>query len=73
MTDKDFEVEDALRFFSKICQEENVPVGIAVTMSGKFAVRFSLSNSVLLADNLQSAFDKILEFKANMANDRQRL
>ncbi|TXH45505.1 MAG: hypothetical protein E6Q97_31530 [Desulfurellales bacterium] len=48
-------IDTALRYFGKIADQQNVPVGIVVTDSGKFAIKFSLSGSILIRDSFEEA------------------
>ena len=48
-------LQAALKFFAEITDTQNVPVGIVVTTSGKFAVKYSLSEGVVIENTLQGA------------------
>lgn len=60
-------LQTALQFFSKICDVQNVPVGIVTTSeSARFAVQFSLSPNIVVFDSIEPAaqfiYDKYFEF-----------
>jgi len=55
----------ALQHFSETCLERNVPVGFIVTCSGKYAIRFSLIDSVIIKDSLDTVIQTIVSMYDN--------
>lgn len=49
------DLENALKYFAGICDEQNVPVGITVSCSGRFAVKHSLSETPVFFDDFTGA------------------
>jgi hypothetical protein len=60
------DVQNVLIYYAQ--SEEDGPVGFVATDSGKIAVRFRMSQSVKICDNLLSAFGYILNFKVDPWN-----
>lgn len=61
--DKIKSLEDALKRHSQVCNEQNVPVGIVVSDSGKIMVRYSLSQTPKMFTGIADAAEYIIDFK----------
>lgn len=57
------DVQNVLSYYAT--SQEDGPVGLTATDSGKIAVRFSASQGVKICDNLLTAFHYILKFKVD--------
>ena len=55
------DLENALKYFAEICHEKNVPVGIAVSTSGRFFVKYSLSESPVFFDDFTTVAKFIID------------
>ena len=57
------DIESALKYFAGICDEKNVPVGITVSTSGRFFVKYSLSETPVCFDDLTTAVKFIIDHR----------
>lgn len=53
-------LESKLKANAAACLDQNVPVGISTTTSGKFFVRYSLGQPEKFHETLDAALDEIL-------------
>lgn len=61
-------LEIALQHFASICAEKDVPVGFSVTTSGKFIVKYSLSERIELFIQIELAVNHIINAYKKLKN-----